>query len=341
MTHFFDVKQEWSKYKHTILHKLLEAKLFSRRNIRAYTYVDAMAGTGQYDDGNPGSPLVVLDVMKDLINSYPTNAKINVLLNDSDPINLAKLRNLIAQQSLPSNIKVNTVLSDFYETLENAKHVVGGTKALVFVDPFKLREYSHSPIREFSQWSRDVDLLVNFPFNAFIRTAGKGRNNQTARNTLEAAVELEYNPQHLQYAKQYENHLRAIYKNVAYTSLKNNRGGALFRVFLLTNDVNLARVYNDFAIDHEPSPALMPLAEELLLRHIPKSKAIAQTKLYQKIYNEHFGSYKTKDYNKALRQLLDDGRICRKTSYNSRDFTFDKSNITTQLDSTKYFQQVN
>ncbi|MFC2638325.1 MAG: hypothetical protein ACFN0X_05345 [Mitsuokella sp.] len=60
---FFVEKKPWSKVKDELLGCYLKpyvAKILHTR--KPLAYVDCFAGKGKFDDGNPGSPLIALDV---------------------------------------------------------------------------------------------------------------------------------------------------------------------------------------------------------------------------------------------------------------------------------------
>ena len=55
---FFNERKAWSIDKHSILSSYA---VTAARILGHLTVVDLMAGAGQYDDGAPGSPLIVLE----------------------------------------------------------------------------------------------------------------------------------------------------------------------------------------------------------------------------------------------------------------------------------------
>ncbi|MEZ5814398.1 MAG: three-Cys-motif partner protein TcmP [Alphaproteobacteria bacterium] len=61
-----------SKRKHKILREYFRKYLITRctypRDKFRLTIVDAFSGAGRYDDGSPGSPLILMEVLKDTFN---------------------------------------------------------------------------------------------------------------------------------------------------------------------------------------------------------------------------------------------------------------------------------
>lgn len=63
---FFDEKKDWSKVKDALLGNYF--KPYVQKILHTYrplVYVDCFAGKGKFADGNPGSPVIALDIIKE------------------------------------------------------------------------------------------------------------------------------------------------------------------------------------------------------------------------------------------------------------------------------------
>lgn len=63
---FFDEKKDWSKVKDALLGNYLRP--YVQKIIHTYrplVYVDCFAGKGKFADGNPGSPMIALEIIKE------------------------------------------------------------------------------------------------------------------------------------------------------------------------------------------------------------------------------------------------------------------------------------
>ncbi len=76
---FFVEKKPWSKVKDELLGCYLKpyvAKIL--HTCRPLVYVDCFAGKGRFDDGNPGSPLIALDIFKQGLFSTKINGNARI-----------------------------------------------------------------------------------------------------------------------------------------------------------------------------------------------------------------------------------------------------------------------
>ena len=61
---FFKAKRPWSKYKGFILRYYLETYIPKVATLKKpILIVDCFAGCGQFDDGEPGSPLIIASII--------------------------------------------------------------------------------------------------------------------------------------------------------------------------------------------------------------------------------------------------------------------------------------
>ena len=71
---FFENKKAWSRFKDTILNNYLEPFIYkiSQTN-KSLTIIDCFAGKGKFDDGETGSPLIIMDKINQRIEkiSFP------------------------------------------------------------------------------------------------------------------------------------------------------------------------------------------------------------------------------------------------------------------------------
>ncbi len=67
---FFNKKKDWSLLKDSIIDNYLEPYirkiLYARRPV---FIIDCFAGKGKFDDGNPGSPLIIATHIKNIMKS--------------------------------------------------------------------------------------------------------------------------------------------------------------------------------------------------------------------------------------------------------------------------------
>ena len=76
---FFIKKKPWSKVKDELLGCYLKPYvskiLYTRKPL---IYVDCFAGKGKFDDGNPGSPLIALDIFEQALSATKLDMKAKI-----------------------------------------------------------------------------------------------------------------------------------------------------------------------------------------------------------------------------------------------------------------------
>lgn len=164
---FFIEKKTWSKIKDSLLACYLKPyiqKIIATR--RPTTYIDCFAGKGLFEDGNPGSPIIALEVINDCLGSTNfSNASIDcafIELNHADDLqkNLYKYKN-------------STVLSGKYE--DNIETQIKDKKmhnVFLYIDPYGIKALNFSIFEKISQMNlNSIELLINMNSFGFIREA--------------------------------------------------------------------------------------------------------------------------------------------------------------------------
>jgi three-Cys-motif partner protein len=129
-------------------------------------YIDGFAGPGQYTSGEPGSPIIALDVA--INHSFPISAEVVFLFVEADDERAAHLEEVLAEKSLPPNFKYRVFNSKFAEVIPEVLDYIEEQRrrlapAFVFVDPFG---YSHTPfeiIKRLLQ-NRRCEVLITFMY---------------------------------------------------------------------------------------------------------------------------------------------------------------------------------
>lgn len=145
----------WKRDDHTAAkHEVLRAYLDAWIPIMGYAtkrweptnprllLVDGFAGPGRYVDGEPGSPLIIIDAILNH-SAFPSLSEVTFLLFfiEHDSRRIAHLESEVAQISLPSNVKVTIEQGEFEDTFGDlVATTVEEGKVLVstfaFIDPF-------------------------------------------------------------------------------------------------------------------------------------------------------------------------------------------------------------
>lgn len=163
---FFVEKKPWSKVKDELLGCYLKpyvAKILYTR--KPLAYVDCFAGKGKFDDGNPGSPLIALDIFQQGLASTKLdgNARIGAAFID---LNYAS--DLENNLSAYKGIKI--VPGAYEDTIENLLKSKTGCNVFLYIDPYGIKALDCSKFDTFANGQfNTIELLINMNSFGFIR----------------------------------------------------------------------------------------------------------------------------------------------------------------------------
>ena len=163
---FFKKKKAWSKVKDELLgcylKPYMQKILYTKKPV---IYVDCFAGKGKFEDGNPGSPIIALDIIEECLdNTFSNNRCIFpffIELNYSNDLcnNLSSYKNI-------------NIISGRYEE-EILKLLEGKRECNVFlyIDPYGIKALDCNLFDSFAQNANfnSIELLINMNSFGFIR----------------------------------------------------------------------------------------------------------------------------------------------------------------------------
>ena len=165
---FFVEKKPWSKVKDELLGCYLKpyvAKILYTR--KPLAYVDCFAGKGKFDDGNPGSPLIALDIFKKGLAITRLDGK-------------AQIRAAFIDLNYASDLEINlrsykgvTIVSGAYEdTIEELLKSQIGCNIFLYIDPYGIKALDCTKFDAFANGRfNSIELLINMNSFGFIREA--------------------------------------------------------------------------------------------------------------------------------------------------------------------------
>ncbi len=166
---FFNAKRPWSRYKDFLLQSYLEPYIPKVNRLgKPILIVDCFAGRGQFDDGSPGSPLIIADAVR---RWRDQNMQVTARCTEADPENFAVL-----QETLTSHQNyVHATCGTFEETLPALEQDAKQNTVFLYVDPYTVKGLRFDRMkRVFDQVrasSSSVEVLMNFNVAIFMRWA--------------------------------------------------------------------------------------------------------------------------------------------------------------------------
>ena len=171
---FFDNLREVSEVKLRILSSFLPpwgAKLGSiaRRQNGVLWYVDGFAGTGRYNDGSDGSPLLGLHEASQ-IRAANRGYSLSCFFIESNRNNWSTLDNLIDPYRTDV-FHVRNERGEFSALAGEINRTTSGSPILLFVDPFGIKPLVYSEFRQLLSRRSQIDLILTFQHTAIPRLA--------------------------------------------------------------------------------------------------------------------------------------------------------------------------
>lgn len=143
---------------------------------------DLFCGEGIYENGGKGSPIVILEVIKEIYFSRKSRNlstdKFDVKLNDKEEWKILKLKNEIASRNLHyaeigsldiTNEQYHTILPKTIAEINRLKK----EKAFVFIDPYGYKEVKVADIKGLLK-SHRAEVLLFLPTQFMFRFESKG-----------------------------------------------------------------------------------------------------------------------------------------------------------------------
>ena len=169
---FFEGVQKHSQIKLRALERYLPpwaAKVGSPPGVQRVWVVDGFAGQGLYDSGEVGSPLIFLEHAKRVAEEKRSYQVSGFFVEDNE----TRHQRLSAQLHRYPDVQAVCADANFWSQVDRVVDFVGDDPALVFVDPFGLKDLNFASLVELCNRLRKVDLMVNFASRAALRLEKK------------------------------------------------------------------------------------------------------------------------------------------------------------------------
>jgi three-Cys-motif partner protein len=151
--------------KHAILKRYLQAwfPILSQGNKRI-VYIDGFAGPGEYEGGEPGSPIIAMNTA--IEHTLNLNSGILFWFIEENKERCENLKNILASMEIPNNITFHVVCKKFDESLSSTLDHIdenGGKLAptFAFIDPFGISDTPFSIIERIMAHKK-CEVLITF-----------------------------------------------------------------------------------------------------------------------------------------------------------------------------------
>jgi len=168
---YWDLKRN-TQVKHDLLSDYLKrwASILSGRNAgaqkRTFHYVDGFAGRGRYSKGEPGSPLIAMEIGQELYNYRQGNVALECYHVEQNPEHFASLeREVEAARPLYPSVGIRYFRGPFQEHSDQILRLIPPSHdTFVFIDPFGYRGVELGEVMRFLVRRRS-EVFVTFMSN--------------------------------------------------------------------------------------------------------------------------------------------------------------------------------
>lgn len=352
---FFVEKRPWSRVKDRILGSYLPAYLAKvNRLSKPIILIDAYAGPGVFEDGSPGSPVLMCKAAKDRIRGAYKTIFIN---NDTD--HHKKLMSILEKGGWSSTSRA--IFGDSERVLKELLEDYNGDETVfLYLDPFGL-SCEFASIEPFLNRNRSAstEVLINLSMPIIHRMAGRNSNSDetkdlldSRRNTLDKILGGDYWREHIlgsdgstqeREKRLIENYVANLSSNgylkfTGYCPIQEARTTPTkyYMIFasthrdarLLMND-EMIKSFNTYMNEIEmkgtlfaelPWNAWRDTSElkQIILNQLGECPGTTRLELWHHILEKHFFRFTSSEYKRVVGDLFKDGKIVspteRKTS---------------------------
>lgn len=166
---FFSEKKPWSKVKDGLLGCYLRPYVQKILHTnKPLIYVDCFAGKGKFDDGNPGSPLIALEILTQCIRSTKMRIIPKVEAVFVDLNNASDLKENLKGYS---DIDVKIIPGKYEEKIDELLKDKTEYNVFLYIDPYGIKALNCSKFDVFANRFQSIELLINMNSFGFTREA--------------------------------------------------------------------------------------------------------------------------------------------------------------------------
>jgi|GEM_PF-5270182 len=163
-------KDPHTEKKHEILGKYIRGWASVTTSKFPVVYIfDLLAGRGEYEDGKPGSPRVILEEISSLMEKRPTKT-VECYFTESDENTYHKLREVVGKVKCPPNVVKTVRLGEFQNEVFKLINKVKYPKNpfFFFIDPEGIEPLDFNVIRQLASLRRS-EVLITFMVSGVLR----------------------------------------------------------------------------------------------------------------------------------------------------------------------------
>lgn len=145
--------------------------LYLAPTINEINVFDVFCGTGIYDNGKKGSPIVAFDAITELRDEYGFDKRINLIVNDSKEMKVSTVRDYIdSNNKNHCGVGYHNQPAElmFEEVIKQINRQGKNTRNLVFIDPYGYKEIKKTTLQRLLENER-TEIILFLPISQMQR----------------------------------------------------------------------------------------------------------------------------------------------------------------------------
>lgn len=209
---------------------------------RELNYIDGFCGPGRYKKGEPGSPLVALEVAKPVAKQLE---RVNFLFTDEDKDRIDHLKTELSRLDIPTTFQVRVRNEQFADRmtkiLDTIDSRMGGKlqPSFVFIDPFGFAGVPYSLVKRILEKPR-CETLITFmvdSVNRFLNHPEESlRHHMDEIFGTSECFQITGDDRIVRLRDLYQKQLQKAANFVRYFEMKNKNGRLIYLLFFASNN---------------------------------------------------------------------------------------------------------
>ncbi|MBU1164628.1 three-Cys-motif partner protein TcmP [Patescibacteria group bacterium] len=324
---FFKEKKSWSLAKDKILSWYLVPYLSKVKNLRKHiVIVDGFAGTGIYEDGSEGSPLIICKTIENLKSK---GVRATAVLIDYDKVCYSELKKNIKE--FETKEIALPFLGDFNSLTQKIVSATKDCPTFFYIDPFGIKGIEFENLKLIFEKVNKIstEILINFNYKALLREykintilTNKVMGGDYYREILEddKMSDLDKEEKIIEMYKgkyreffEYVGSFPVMYKDEQMAKYYLIFATSNFDGFKLMND-GMGKIYREFysagrLFQFLPSNKRDEQFLEKWILELLKNKSINRGKIKEISIKKYFLCFMESDYNQIINKLLKEEKI--------------------------------
>lgn len=145
---------------------------------RSVNIFDVFCGTGIYEDGTKGSPVLAFEAIKDSEEQHSDKAltPVNLIINDIEAKKIGGIKNYLEPKNnstcriIYENLDANDFLDKVVKVIDNQKT---DERNLILIDPYGYKNIKKEDIKKLLSKKRNTEIILFLPISQIYRFTGK------------------------------------------------------------------------------------------------------------------------------------------------------------------------